>query len=178
MSRAVCARHKVTLHHLSTALVLPLCSNRFSIRWFALQVSLRLSVSCAVVSVKLRSDRICNEPRCQTCPQAFCEDCLHPGPLDAVGDNLPELYVFYGPLPLTTIMFNPCPSFALVSSLGIRRNHRRTTFDVSTATSIGKKSPRPGKRGRQKCAIQRRKSALLRSLRQGPDTGRSLILAC
>lgn len=32
--------------------------------------------------------------RCQTCPQAFCEDCLPDGELDAVGDVLPELYVF------------------------------------------------------------------------------------
>ncbi|EIW74988.1 hypothetical protein CONPUDRAFT_169853 [Coniophora puteana RWD-64-598 SS2] len=28
--------------------------------------------------------------RCQTCPQAFCEDCLPEGELDAVGDTLPE----------------------------------------------------------------------------------------
>lgn len=31
--------------------------------------------------------------RCQTCPQAFCEDCLPDGELDAVGDTLPELQV-------------------------------------------------------------------------------------
>lgn len=31
--------------------------------------------------------------RCQTCPQAFCEDCLPQGEIDAVGDVLPELYV-------------------------------------------------------------------------------------
>lgn len=31
--------------------------------------------------------------RCQTCPQAFCEDCLPQGDIDAVGDVLPELYV-------------------------------------------------------------------------------------
>ncbi|OCH88895.1 hypothetical protein OBBRIDRAFT_733561 [Obba rivulosa] len=36
--------------------------------------------------------------RCQTCPQAFCEDCLPPGDLDAVGDVLPELLLLgYGP---------------------------------------------------------------------------------
>ncbi|KIM89720.1 hypothetical protein PILCRDRAFT_812522 [Piloderma croceum F 1598] len=28
--------------------------------------------------------------RCQTCPQAFCEDCLPEGDIDAVGDVLPE----------------------------------------------------------------------------------------
>ncbi|KAF8554251.1 hypothetical protein OG21DRAFT_1497134 [Imleria badia] len=28
--------------------------------------------------------------RCQTCPQAFCEDCLPQGDIDAVGDVLPE----------------------------------------------------------------------------------------
>ncbi|KAI0945925.1 hypothetical protein AcV7_010039 [Taiwanofungus camphoratus] len=28
--------------------------------------------------------------RCQTCPQAFCEDCLPDGDIDAVGDTLPE----------------------------------------------------------------------------------------
>ncbi|KAF8961860.1 P-loop containing nucleoside triphosphate hydrolase protein [Flammula alnicola] len=28
--------------------------------------------------------------RCRTCPQAFCEDCLPPGDIDAVGDVLPE----------------------------------------------------------------------------------------
>lgn len=31
--------------------------------------------------------------RCQTCPNAFCEDCLPPGEIDAIGDTLPELYV-------------------------------------------------------------------------------------
>lgn len=31
--------------------------------------------------------------RCRTCPQAFCEDCLPPGDIDAIGDILPELYV-------------------------------------------------------------------------------------
>ncbi|EMD31265.1 hypothetical protein CERSUDRAFT_145421 [Gelatoporia subvermispora B] len=35
--------------------------------------------------------------RCQTCPQAFCEDCLSPGDLDAVGETLPEfLLLGYG----------------------------------------------------------------------------------
>jgi SWI/SNF-related matrix-associated actin-dependent regulator of chromatin subfamily A member 5 len=29
--------------------------------------------------------------RCQTCPQAFCEDCLPEGDIDAIGDVLPEL---------------------------------------------------------------------------------------
>jgi len=28
--------------------------------------------------------------RCQTCPKAFCEDCLPAGDIDAVGDTLPE----------------------------------------------------------------------------------------
>jgi SWI/SNF-related matrix-associated actin-dependent regulator of chromatin subfamily A member 5 len=31
--------------------------------------------------------------RCQTCPQAFCEDCLPESDIDAVGDVLPELLV-------------------------------------------------------------------------------------
>lgn len=31
--------------------------------------------------------------RCQTCPQAFCEDCLPEDDIDAVGDTLPELFV-------------------------------------------------------------------------------------
>ncbi|KIJ64208.1 hypothetical protein HYDPIDRAFT_28649 [Hydnomerulius pinastri MD-312] len=31
--------------------------------------------------------------RCQTCPQAFCEDCLPSGDIDAVGDILPEFAV-------------------------------------------------------------------------------------
>ena len=35
----------------------------------------------------------CFPDRCQTCPQAFCEDCLPQGNIDAVGDVLPELYV-------------------------------------------------------------------------------------
>ncbi|EGO28787.1 hypothetical protein SERLADRAFT_434683 [Serpula lacrymans var. lacrymans S7.9] len=35
--------------------------------------------------------------RCQTCPQAFCEDCLPNGELDVVGDVLPEfLLLGYG----------------------------------------------------------------------------------
>lgn len=35
--------------------------------------------------------------RCQTCPKAFCEDCLPEGDLDAVGDVLPEfLLLGYG----------------------------------------------------------------------------------
>lgn len=29
---------------------------------------------------------------CQTCPSAFCEDCLPPGDIDAVGPTIPELY--------------------------------------------------------------------------------------
>ncbi|KAG6849128.1 hypothetical protein H0H93_011075 [Arthromyces matolae] len=29
--------------------------------------------------------------RCRTCPQAFCEDCLPEGDLDAIGETLPEL---------------------------------------------------------------------------------------
>ncbi|KAF8884532.1 P-loop containing nucleoside triphosphate hydrolase protein [Infundibulicybe gibba] len=38
--------------------------------------------------------------RCRTCPQAFCEDCLPPGELDAIGDSLPELYLLgYGAKP-------------------------------------------------------------------------------
>ena len=31
--------------------------------------------------------------RCQTCPQAFCEDCLPQDDIDAIGDTLPELFV-------------------------------------------------------------------------------------
>ena len=31
--------------------------------------------------------------RCQTCPQAFCEDCLPEEDIDAIGDTLPELFV-------------------------------------------------------------------------------------
>lgn len=31
--------------------------------------------------------------RCQTCPQAFCEDCLPEDDIDAIGDTLPELCV-------------------------------------------------------------------------------------
>ena len=31
--------------------------------------------------------------RCQTCPQAFCEDCLPEDDIDAIGDTLPELFV-------------------------------------------------------------------------------------
>ncbi|KAF8063974.1 P-loop containing nucleoside triphosphate hydrolase protein [Lyophyllum atratum] len=35
--------------------------------------------------------------RCRTCPQAFCEDCLPSGDLDAVGETLPEfLLLDYG----------------------------------------------------------------------------------
>ncbi|EIN05640.1 hypothetical protein PUNSTDRAFT_145612 [Punctularia strigosozonata HHB-11173 SS5] len=35
--------------------------------------------------------------RCQTCPQAFCEDCLPEGDIDAVGETLPEfLLLGYG----------------------------------------------------------------------------------
>ncbi|KAH7906758.1 P-loop containing nucleoside triphosphate hydrolase protein [Hygrophoropsis aurantiaca] len=35
--------------------------------------------------------------RCQTCPQAFCEDCLPDGDIDAIGDILPEFHVLgYG----------------------------------------------------------------------------------
>jgi len=35
--------------------------------------------------------------RCQTCPDAFCEDCLPEGEMDAVGDVLPEFLVLgYG----------------------------------------------------------------------------------
>jgi len=30
---------------------------------------------------------------CQTCPQAFCEDCLPEDDIDAIGDTLPELFV-------------------------------------------------------------------------------------
>ncbi|KZT67879.1 hypothetical protein DAEQUDRAFT_766836 [Daedalea quercina L-15889] len=29
--------------------------------------------------------------RCRTCPEAFCEDCLPDGDIDAIGDELPEL---------------------------------------------------------------------------------------
>lgn len=36
----------------------------------------------------------CIDPhRCQTCPQAFCEDCLPEDDIDAIGDTLPELSV-------------------------------------------------------------------------------------
>lgn len=31
--------------------------------------------------------------RCQTCPQAFCEDCLPEDDIDAIGDTIPELSV-------------------------------------------------------------------------------------
>ena len=31
--------------------------------------------------------------RCQTCPQAFCEDCLPEDDIDAIGETLPELFV-------------------------------------------------------------------------------------
>ncbi|KAF9468349.1 P-loop containing nucleoside triphosphate hydrolase protein [Collybia nuda] len=35
--------------------------------------------------------------RCRTCPEAFCEDCLPPGDIDAVGDVLPEFdHLDYG----------------------------------------------------------------------------------
>jgi hypothetical protein len=37
-----------------------------------------------------------NDPdmcRCQTCPQAFCEDCLPEDDIDAIGETLPELLV-------------------------------------------------------------------------------------
>ncbi|KAG6887770.1 hypothetical protein C0992_010819 [Termitomyces sp. T32_za158] len=38
--------------------------------------------------------------RCRTCPQAFCEDCLPEGDLDAIGETLPEfLLLDYGPVP-------------------------------------------------------------------------------
>ena len=33
--------------------------------------------------------------RCQTCPQAFCEDCLPEDDIDAIGDTLPELFVAF-----------------------------------------------------------------------------------
>lgn len=33
-------------------------------------------------------------PRCQTCPRAFCEDCM-PEDIDPIGDILPELYVSF-----------------------------------------------------------------------------------
>ncbi|KAF5367362.1 hypothetical protein D9615_010278 [Tricholomella constricta] len=37
--------------------------------------------------------------RCRTCPQAFCEDCLPSGELDAIGESLPEfLLLGYGPI--------------------------------------------------------------------------------
>lgn len=36
--------------------------------------------------------------RCQTCPQAFCEDCLPEDDIDAIGDTLPELFVVSSPL--------------------------------------------------------------------------------
>jgi len=34
---------------------------------------------------------------CQTCPQAFCEDCLPEDDIDAIGDTLPELFVISVP---------------------------------------------------------------------------------
>ncbi|RDB18237.1 putative global transcription activator SNF2L1 [Hypsizygus marmoreus] len=38
--------------------------------------------------------------RCRTCPQAFCEDCLPPGDIDAIGDVLPEFQLLgYGSSP-------------------------------------------------------------------------------
>ncbi|KAF7979907.1 hypothetical protein HWV62_40302 [Athelia sp. TMB] len=46
-------------------------------------------------SVALRADvclHWCHH-RCQTCPQAFCEDCLPDGEIDAIGDVLPEFAV-------------------------------------------------------------------------------------
>jgi len=37
------------------------------------------------------------QPRCQTCPHAFCEDCLPEGDIDAVGPDLPEFVILgYG----------------------------------------------------------------------------------
>ncbi|KAH7882573.1 P-loop containing nucleoside triphosphate hydrolase protein [Phlebopus sp. FC_14] len=45
--------------------------------------------------------------RCQTCPQAFCEDCLPDGDLDAVGDALPE-FALLGYGPQTTAYYIRC----------------------------------------------------------------------
>lgn len=39
------------------------------------------------------SERFVDPRRCQTCPQAFCEDCLPEDDIDAIGDTLPELSV-------------------------------------------------------------------------------------
>jgi SWI/SNF-related matrix-associated actin-dependent regulator of chromatin subfamily A member 5 len=53
--------------------------------WDALQVRL-------LTDRNLRHER--HHPRCQTCPRAFCEDCL-PDDVEMVGENLPQLYVPY-----------------------------------------------------------------------------------
>ena len=47
--------------------------------------------------------------RCQTCPQAFCEDCLPQDDIDAIGETLPELFV-------TSILTLFPSSFGLTSS--------------------------------------------------------------
>jgi len=80
---------------------------------------------------------------CQTCPKAFCEDCLPEGDLDAVGDVLPELYV---DMLIYCARADGTPISFIACCLAMECERPPITFAVIVAMHIGQNIQKPGKR--------------------------------